>query len=267
MAGKKDQRMATESTLFAALRTRYPDNAYALFHHVRSTTGTSASRTADAIAFSLWPSRGLELEGFEMKSSRSDWLREKDAPEKADEIAKFCDRWWLVIADEKIVQDGELPPTWGLLVYKKDKLVCRKQAPKLDPKPMERGFIASLFRNIQATSVPKVEINAKIEDASARGRELGSQLKGRYSEIASEELECLKKSIEEFKKTSGIEIDRWNGGRLGEAVNFVLRHSPKGVIEQIKRLRNSLQDNLNRLDKDLQYVEEVVNQDGRESAS
>jgi hypothetical protein len=30
-------------------------------------------------------------------------------PEKAEKIARYCDRWYLAIGDENIVQEGELP--------------------------------------------------------------------------------------------------------------------------------------------------------------
>lgn len=64
-----------------------------------------------------------EILGFEVKVSRSDWLSELKKPEKADSLARYCDRWYLVISDPKIVKDGELPPTWGLLCRKGDRLV------------------------------------------------------------------------------------------------------------------------------------------------
>ena len=57
------------------LRDRYPSAAYAFFEQVRNGTGYSRTvvRTADALAFSLWPSRGLTLDGFEIKAYRGDY--------------------------------------------------------------------------------------------------------------------------------------------------------------------------------------------------
>lgn len=53
-----------------ALRQKFPAQEYALFFEVRSATGFPGRlRSADALAMSLWPSRGLELHGFEIKVS------------------------------------------------------------------------------------------------------------------------------------------------------------------------------------------------------
>ena len=55
-----------EGGVFEALKTRYNSPEYCLLPQVRNSTGYSSKvRTADAIAMSLWPSRGLTLTGFE----------------------------------------------------------------------------------------------------------------------------------------------------------------------------------------------------------
>ena len=54
-----------EGGVFEALKTRYNSPEYCLLPQVRNSTGYSSKvRTADAIAMSLWPSRGLTLTGF-----------------------------------------------------------------------------------------------------------------------------------------------------------------------------------------------------------
>jgi hypothetical protein len=85
---------------------------------VRNSTGYG-DRTCDAIAMSLWPSRGLELHGIEIKCSRGDWLHELKRPDKADKMFKYFDRWWLAVSDESVAHDYEIPPTWGLIVMDK----------------------------------------------------------------------------------------------------------------------------------------------------
>jgi hypothetical protein len=138
----------TSSDLCDALRKHYDAREWALLFNVRNTTGaSSAVRCADAVAMNLWPSRGLEVHGFELKVSRSDWLAEKKRPEKAEAIAGYCDRWWLVVSDEAIVQLGELPPTWGLLHIVRGRLVVKVEAPRLEPRLLDRRFIASMLRS------------------------------------------------------------------------------------------------------------------------
>lgn len=96
---------------------RYPSGEYAYFSQVRNGTGFSAeTRTADAMVLSLWPSRGLELYGFEIKVRRSDWLSELKNPKKADELSQYCD-YWYIVTPSGIVEIGELPATWGLMEW------------------------------------------------------------------------------------------------------------------------------------------------------
>jgi len=85
--------IGSEATVFEALAKRFPAPAWALISQVRNSTGYSGDRTCDAIAVSRWPSRGLELHGFEIKCSRGDWLGELRRPDKADKMFKYFDRW------------------------------------------------------------------------------------------------------------------------------------------------------------------------------
>jgi hypothetical protein len=137
----------TTSEIVEGMKVRYSKLEWALLFNVRSTTGASQGRWADALAMNLWPSRGLELHGFEFKASRNDWLHELKHPEKADPIARYCDRWWLVVGHEQVVAKGELPPTWGLLVPRNGRLLVEVEAPKMKAIQLGRGFVASILRS------------------------------------------------------------------------------------------------------------------------
>lgn len=161
---------ATSDDVFSALRKRYPPPAWLLLEEVRNKTGYSGGpeRFADAIAMSLWPSHGLELHGFEVKVSRNDWLRERKAPEKAETIAAYCDRWWLVVGSADVIRDGELPPAWGLLTLSKRGLVASKDAAKnANVRPMDRRFLASLLRRASG----KIETMVHQDDVEKRVKE------------------------------------------------------------------------------------------------
>src|SRR5512139_894295 len=136
----------TTAEVKEAMLSRYGGDAWALFWEVPDGTGTNKCRSADAIAMSLWPSRGLLLHGHEIKVSRADWLKELKQPEKAESICRFCDHWWVVAGDATVVRDDELPPTWGLLVMNGRGLVAKKQAPQLSPAPIDRSFLSGLLR-------------------------------------------------------------------------------------------------------------------------
>lgn len=142
--------MNTEADVLAALAKRYPAGQWVFLSHVRSSTGFDRNlRTIDAMALNMWPSQGLELHGFEIKVSRADWLTEMRTPEKAERICQYCDRFWLVVADESIVKPAELPTGWGLLVPRVRTLSGLRaliQAPDRGRQELPRGFVASLLR-------------------------------------------------------------------------------------------------------------------------
>lgn len=217
-----------------ALRLRYAPPAWALFEEVGNATGTMHSRRADAIAMSLWPSRGLELHGFEVKISRSDWVRERDNPEKAEVIAKRCDRWWLVVSDEKFVHDGELPPSWGLLVLRGEKLVTKVEAQKLDAEPLTRAFLAAILRRAHesiAHMVPKADVDARIrQQVDEQVKIQIDRLSGR-DEVARE-LKEMRERVAKFEAASGVQIDQWDAENIGRAVAIVNR----GGLDHYRRM-------------------------------
>lgn len=110
----------TEADLHKLLRQRYTvlsgnGPRYAYLPHVRSAAGFDAERTLDAVVMDLWPSKGLDLHGFEMKCTRADWLRELNQPEKAATFVDRVDRFWIVASSGDVVHVDELPLPWGLL--------------------------------------------------------------------------------------------------------------------------------------------------------
>ncbi len=107
---------------------------------------THGDSTADAVIIGNWPSVGYEVQGFEIKVSRADWLNEVKEPLKSQPTKQFCDRWWLLIASETFVKEGELPEDWGIMAPKGSGLKVIKEAPKLEPKPMTARFVTGLMR-------------------------------------------------------------------------------------------------------------------------
>lgn len=220
-----------EAQLMAALLKRYPTSEYAFLQQVRNSTGFArkVTRTADALAFSLWPSRGLVLHGFEIKSYRGDWVRELRQPAKAEEIARFCDFWWLVVAHHGIVEHGELPPTWGLLSpdAKGERLVVEVPAPRNEkPEPWSRGFMAAVLRNASDCSVPAAAVAAQCEEHYRKGHDVGAA-KAPESEAERElkRLRELEQKVQAFERASGINITHDYRGmdKVGQAVQAVLR--------------------------------------------
>lgn len=183
----------------AAIARKFAPPAYALFYEVGEGTGARAGRYADAVAMSLWPSRGCELVGFEVKVSRGDWLAELKQPEKSMPIQRFMDRWWIVTPPD-IVRPGELPPTWGHFVVKASGLHCATQAPALPREQIEPPFLAALLRRADehARAAIKSGIDeamagerAAIEAEVARRVERELQMRGRARSDAEDKLKAL----------------------------------------------------------------------------
>lgn len=209
----------TEADFLRLLAKRYSAPAWAFFSHVRNAAGFHANRTMDGLAMGLWPSRGLELLGFEVKINRADWRRELANPRKAEEAGyAFCDRWYLVTGKD-VVQDGELPTTWGHLVQRGTRLVECVKAPRLEPTPIDRMFLAVLLRRLHEQQMEPEELKAARREGLAEGKELGAAA----LERAENEARGLKRAISEFEAASDVHIGQWGTRRIGEAVRVVLQ--------------------------------------------
>lgn len=136
----------TSHDLCAALKREHPADEYVVLFEVRESLASVFGSRADAVVMSLWPTRGFELTGFEFKCARGDWLGELKNPEKADRIARYCDRW-CVFAAPGVVKEAELPSGWGLWELTPAGTIKRRVAPAArEPEPMPRTFLASLMR-------------------------------------------------------------------------------------------------------------------------
>lgn len=197
--------------LLARIQATHPAPEWACLAEVGNSTGYAARRHADAVAMSLWPSRGLTIRGFEIKVSRADYKRESADPEKAESIARYCDEWWIV-APEGLIREPEieLPPAWGLMVP--DDKTGLRVARKATPTPAQelgRPFLAAMLRRaqeavakIQEGWIRREEIQERIDAAEA----LGKIQVPREVEFIRREADKLRKRAEEWKAATGIDI-------------------------------------------------------------
>jgi hypothetical protein len=238
------------SVMKALLRERFPVREWALAFEVSNATGSQAGRHADAVAMNLWPSRGMAVHGFEFKVSRGDWLRELKQPEKAEAVAQYCDHWW-VVATEGVVRLDELPPTWGLIELQcgnglllegqaAPKLVTVKQAPQKASQPIDRPFMAALFRKLSQIDHAEVEqaVAKKMAGLEARREEAIEQEVQRRTHRYEE----LRKRVAEFQEASGINLEDWtlHPQEFGKAVKFVLDCEIFKVYGAVSSLHSSM---------------------------
>lgn len=221
----------TEHQMFASLRQLFPSNEYALVPQVRNGTGYAKTvRTADALALSLWPSKGITLSGFELKDSRSDVLKELGDSSKSDEIGKHCNHWWLVVSKESIIKKGELPPAWGLIVISEDGVARKvKNAPYREALPLDLPLMAAIFKAVSRSdavdeNVIQQRIDSAIKKAEAAWLEAEKSRRERDSSDASTKLAKIQKRMEEFRRETGIELlyADWKWEPLMKATKFVM---------------------------------------------
>ncbi len=169
----------TSGRLYDRIAAAHAPPEWACFPEVANGTGAHARRHADALAMNLYPSRGLEIRGFEIKVSRGDLRRELKNPEKAESVARFCDSWWIV-APADVCKLEDLPLAWGLMVPTEKGLRTLRAATALHHDRVEptRAFLAAVLRGASkalrhesSAWIRREEVQATIDAAFVRGRE------------------------------------------------------------------------------------------------
>jgi len=177
------------NTLVLGSLMRYfspPENV--IFFEVAAGTGARGRRRiADAVTMGCWPSRGMQITGIEIKVSRSDWLREKNTPAKAEEIAAYCDRWALV-STKGVAAPKEVPHAWDWYeVSETGQMKLRQQGFETEAKPLDRSFVASMLRSAgkvdqaaaeaiaeQRTAYLRDEFDSRVSAEAARRQKLST---------------------------------------------------------------------------------------------
>lgn len=232
-----------------ALRTKYAAPEWALLEEVRHRA-TGGERLADAIACNMWESNAYKIIGFEIKSSRADWLRELKDPSKADVIAAFCDEWFIV-TPPGLVKPDELPQAWGLMELKGNGLHTVRKAPKLeDRRPLTRGFVASMLR--RAVSVGERDIAQAITDAKRQAQTDAQAWAKQEAERRVWQFTELSKKLENIKALTGIDLADWQltDEDVASAIRFGIGAAKSGVTGHYGGLVR-IQSALRALDKSI----------------
>ncbi|GAA1110595.1 hypothetical protein [Streptomyces javensis] len=113
---------ATTEALTQMLRDHFIKPGEALPGAVFLTEVTAPGQTgrrADAVHIGTWASRGGgEIDVCEVKTQRTDWLRELRDPGKAEAWWPYSSRFWLVVPNTDVAHPDEIPMGWGLMVPK-----------------------------------------------------------------------------------------------------------------------------------------------------
>jgi len=148
------------SDLVALIRRRYSatNGAYnrsVVLEQVPDGTGMMQGRWIDVAVFEMWPSKGLTRSAFEVKVSRSDFLRELQTPNKYKWCLESFHEFWFV-APKDVIQLAEIPKGIGWLYPRGNKL-CTGRHPLRNPTPiltdeLLAGFMRAAHKEIEAAT-------------------------------------------------------------------------------------------------------------------
>lgn len=166
---------------------------------VPNAAGFAYSRTADYVAVGLWPSDGLQLIGHEVKVSRGDLKRELADPLKATGSGHYCDEWWLVLWDAKIMAGLAVPESWGIMVRQGEETeegslkVLKKAATLQEAGAISRSNMAVLLRRAARLSAGAWQLGEAVRLAAQHSyREGKRQGAGNLEHDLMEKLAPLK---------------------------------------------------------------------------
>lgn len=251
----------TSQQLGDLLAAKYPRDRYALFFNVPDEVGLKAKRRADAIAFGLWASVGHFVDGFELKVSRADWLREVKQVEKADPFVARCDRWWLVTSSPSIAKLEEIPACWGWMAATKSGLRVQRPATRL-PQPadgaMQRMFVLGILRMAQEHNAdPEAHRRALDTQAQEHQRNIEERVR-RAVESANRKLPELQAKIEHAEKEVGLKLNDWKFSRVAKIAAALSEMSYEGGLDQVDRVLATQENTLVNLLECLKLARECV---------
>ncbi len=136
----------TANEIIALIHKKYEkDNSHIVLDEVPDGTGMNQHRWIDAAVFSLWPSKQLTRSAFEVKVSRSDFIRELQNPAKHLWVKESFHEFWFV-APIEVIQIDELPVGIGFMYPRGGKLCIKKHCVRNDKPKLDDVLLAAFMR-------------------------------------------------------------------------------------------------------------------------
>jgi hypothetical protein len=192
----------TATDIRQALVSAYASPEWYIGFEVGNSTGANCRRHADAVAINSYPSKGFEVRGFEIKVSKSDLKAELTNGIKSDEIARFCDYWFLVVP-KGLANEFTLPPTWGVIEYIDGGLRQKVKAEKLQHSEPTIGFLCAMLRGRERVVLESAHKVTAAREEQIRQNTLWSV------KNSEQELNKLREKLAEVKAATGIELSDW----------------------------------------------------------
>lgn len=234
------------TTIDAMLRLRYQYPEWLVV-----TEATFENRRCDAMAVNLWPSAGFYTHGFEIKATRSDWLRELADVTKSEPIRKHCHRFWLV-APKEVAKVEELPVGWGWLQIQNSRLKAVKQAKEIAREALSPKFVARLVAKACEQSPLLDAIRSRAERVEQQSAETVAEAVKQRLKYHEQDLARYREAANKlwaFQRETGIYLDGSGlGAREMKAIKALIvagdtqraHHETERAITEIGRVLNDL---------------------------
>jgi hypothetical protein len=153
--------MPTADDIYRALRIKYSDTKHWIYlEELRIGTGygKSAEQSFDAWVMSAYPSDSMVKIAFEVKVSRSDFIKEIKKPLKRRWALRYSNKFYFA-APEGMIKPEELPLECGLMELHGDFMNTKVDAPWRESFPPSWGMIASIARRtVQKDMMPHIKL-------------------------------------------------------------------------------------------------------------
>jgi hypothetical protein len=232
---------------------------HVLLFDVPNVVGLNQSRRCDAVAIGMWQSSGRLIQGFEVKVSRSDWLREVRDVAKADPFIEQCDRWWLVTGHQGVAKTEEVPDAWGWMTATKTGLRIQRPPKPLpqDKDTMRRLWAFALIRTATDRSGDSKTMEAAINKRYAElQRQSAEQVQREIARI-NPAFERLSKQVDDFEKASGMKLEDWRLGNVGKLARRLNQLSEDGYGGFTRTLQSQL-SSLKKLSENIESALQAV---------
>lgn len=249
--------LLTEAEIINLLRAKHGPPEWLFADHVKDAAGFGSRRAIDGLAFNTFGSRGFAFVGYEIKRTRSDFLRELKDPHKAEAVAKFCNRFSILAADNSVASSDELPLGWGLYVVnsKGTGLLTKKQpAERKHVVEIDRPFLAAIVRRIQKSEREDFDAFA---EARSQGFQNGRQSMEESNRRDKEARATLEAEVADFEKRSGIRLRGWQGPEMGDAVRIILGNGRLRQTQAARRFVEGLEKATERARATVVQLEEI----------
>lgn len=134
--------------------------------------GKPRLRKADALVINPWSSKGREVHGFEMKNDRTGWTSDLENPQKAHDVAIYCD-YWSILSAPKVVKESELPDGWGLAETTGEDIEWKRQPALIKSLEPNREFLFSIVTAVleqHSTVLPEDVLAQRYQEGLRAGR-------------------------------------------------------------------------------------------------